>query len=334
MAKIFWIAEKDGDSMEMWAFNNQRKANDKAMELSSDFSFGSTEVAKDGNEDGDAFFYSGTIDAKDCFLLYRKDGTPHAEGFGSEDEAREEYPGDGAGACFPVKLKGGMGSVYMSTEAEGDGTELWIFEDGDIYENKNTKTSKYVPTFESFLASQKVNEAKASKGLKKLLKKRNVKLNEAYEDTECDIAQKEKWGPVCKLLKCDYYDLVFFELIHSELGEYTDEEYAYAEEKDEKLDFNIKKYKIDAINDEDPHGRCEGAIVGIKGTKLKYASFDAPDMSYSGTIASSKDLQALEDFYLDGYEGKRSKAIQYATPMYDVYGEYCMDMGFEDEDED
>tara|TARA_B100000900_G_C20542692_1_gene701199 strand:- start:382 stop:1356 length:975 start_codon:yes stop_codon:yes gene_type:complete len=323
MAKIFWIAEKDGDSMEMWAFNNQRKANDKAMELSSDFSFGDSEVAKDGNEDGDAFFYSGTIDAKDCFLLYRMDGLPHAKGFNSEDEARDAYPGDGAGACFSVKLKGGMGSVYMSTEAEGDGTELWIFEDGDIYENKKTKIMKHVKLFEAFVASQKVKGTAAADKIKK------SKVNEDTDWDACSLAQKDKWGPVCKLLKCDYNDLVFFELIHNELDEYTEEEYEYASEKDETLDFNIKKYKLDSINSEDPHGRCEGAVVGIKGTKLKYAWFDAPDMQYSGTIASSKDLQALEDFYLDGYDGQRSKAIQYATPMYDVYDEYCSDMGFE-----
>ena len=150
MAKIFWIAEKDGDSMEIFAFNNKRKAQEKAMELSSDFSFGDTEVPKDGDEDGDGWLYSGMINAKDCFLLYRKDGMPRAEGFDSEDEAREEYPGDGAGACFPVKIKGGMGSVYMSMEAEANGTELWIFEDGEIYEAKQT-TMKYVPTFESFI---------------------------------------------------------------------------------------------------------------------------------------------------------------------------------------
>lgn len=168
---------------------------------------------------------------------------------------------------------------------------------------------KHVKLFEAFVASKKVNE-----------------------DTDwdaCEGAQKAKWGPVCKMLKCDYDDLVFFELIHNELDEYTEEEYDYAAEKDETLDFNTKKYKLDTIGDGDPHGRCDGAVVAIKGTKLKYAWFDAPDMRYSGTIASINDLQALEDFYLDGYEGTRSKAIQYATPMSDVYDEYCSDMGFE-----
>ena len=149
MAKIFWIAEKSGDYMKISAFNNKRKAEEKAMELSSNFSFGDTEIPKDGNEDGDNWFYSGMINAKECFLLYRKNGMPAAIGFDSEDEAREEYPGDGAGACFPVKLKGGMGEVYLSSEADANGAELWVFEDGDIYEKK--QTMRHIPTFESFI---------------------------------------------------------------------------------------------------------------------------------------------------------------------------------------
>tara|TARA_B100000768_G_scaffold20695_1_gene18481 strand:- start:5591 stop:6514 length:924 start_codon:yes stop_codon:yes gene_type:complete len=150
MAKIFWIAEKSGDYMEIFGFNNKRKAEEKAMELSSNFSFGDTEVAKDGNEDGDNWFYSGIINAKECFLLYRKNGMPAAAGFDSEDEAREEYPGDGGGACFPVKLKGGMGEVYLSSEVGANGTQLWTFEDGDIYEEAKT-TMRHIPTFESFI---------------------------------------------------------------------------------------------------------------------------------------------------------------------------------------
>ena len=151
MAKIFWIAEKSGDYMKISAFNNKRKAEEKAMELSSNFSFGDTEIPKDGNEDGDNWFYSGMINAKECFLLYRKNGMPAAIGFDSEDEAREEYPGDGAGACFPVKLKGGMGEVYLSSEADANGTELWIFEDGDIYESKKEEYDmKSIQTFEAF----------------------------------------------------------------------------------------------------------------------------------------------------------------------------------------
>ena len=38
MAKIFWIAEKSGDYMEIFGFNNKRKAQEKAMELAPHFS--------------------------------------------------------------------------------------------------------------------------------------------------------------------------------------------------------------------------------------------------------------------------------------------------------
>ena len=194
MANIFWIAEKDGASMEIFAFNNKRKAQEKAMELSSDFSFGDTEVPKDGDEDGDEWLYSGMINAKECFLLYREDGMPYAEGFDSEDEAREEYPGDAAGACFPVKIKGGMGSVYMSMEAEANGTELWTFEDGEIYEAKQT-TMKYIPTFESFVNeySTIVETKKMIKALKKAIKAADSFDAIGTELDDLDYREKYQW---------------------------------------------------------------------------------------------------------------------------------------------
>ena len=159
MAKIFWIAEKSGDYMEISAFNNKRKAEEKALELASHFSLGDTEVPKEeDNEDGDEWLYSGMINAKECFLLYRQDGMPYAEGFDSEDAAENNLPYGAAGACFPVKLKGGMGEVYLSSEAEASGTEWWLFEDGEIYEKKNhKKTMKRIPTFEQFV-NEKINK--------------------------------------------------------------------------------------------------------------------------------------------------------------------------------
>ena len=75
MAKIFWIAEREDDTMEVFAFNNKRKAEEKAMELAPHFSFGDTEIPKEEDDDfGDHWLYSGTIDAKECFLLYRENG--------------------------------------------------------------------------------------------------------------------------------------------------------------------------------------------------------------------------------------------------------------------
>ena len=161
MAKIFWIAEKEGDYMEISAFNNRRKADEKALELAPHFEYGDTEIPKEeGDYDGDSWLYSGMINAKECFILYRQDGMPYADGdFVDDAEASrwvEDRGYDAAGACFPVKLKGGMGEVYLSSEAEGNGTELFLFTDGEVYEGKQTSI-KHIPTFEQFL-NEKINK--------------------------------------------------------------------------------------------------------------------------------------------------------------------------------
>ena len=201
MAKIFWIAEKDGDTMEMFAFNNKRKAQEKAMELAPHFSFGDTEIPKEEDDDsGDQWLYSGTINAKDCFVLYREGGMPNADGnFVDDEEAKrwvEDEGYDSAGACFPVKLKGGMGSVYMSSATEGNGTELWIWENGEVYESKQIKTTmKYVPTFESFVNeySTIVETTKMLKALKKAVKKADSfeEIGEELEDL--DYKKEYQW---------------------------------------------------------------------------------------------------------------------------------------------
>ena len=201
MAKIFWIAEKDGDTMEMFAFNNKRKAQEKAMELAPHFSFGDTEIPKEeDNDSGDQWLYSGTINAKDCFVLYREGGMPNADGeFVDDEEAKrwvEAEGSDSAGACFPVKLKGGMGSVYMSSATEGNGTELWIWENGEVYESKQIKTTmKYIPTFESFVNeySTIVETTKMLKALKKAVKKADSfeEIGEELEDL--DYKKEYRW---------------------------------------------------------------------------------------------------------------------------------------------
>ena len=118
---------------------------------------------------------------------------------------------------------------------------------------------KHIKLFESFIGSKKLNE-----------------------DTDwdaCDAAQKKKFAPVTKALKCEYSDLVFFELLHNELGYYTEEEYEYAFEKDQELEFTSTKFALKQINGEDPHLDMTGVIVSIKGTKLKYAYFSSDSCS-------------------------------------------------------
>ena len=143
MAKIFWIAEKSGDYMEIFGFNNKRKAQEKAMELAPHFSYGDNEVPKEkGNDEGYEWLYSGQIDAGACFILGRADGMPDVKGFNSVADAKAYAEKGATGACFPVKLKGGMGSVYMSSETEGDGRELFAFEDGELDREVKTGPAK------------------------------------------------------------------------------------------------------------------------------------------------------------------------------------------------
>ena len=90
------------------------------------------------------------------------------------------------------------------------------------------------------------------------------------------------------------------------------------------------KLNEDEFGNEDPHGNMKGAVVTIKGTKLKYAWFE-DERNYFGTICARQDLQALEDLYLDGYDGKRSTdGVKYPTEMWEVYAEYCNDSRDED----
>ena len=152
--KIFWIAKKVDDTMQMWGYNNKRKAEEKGLELYgvgiTDFSFNLDGEEFEDEDGSTAYISSGQIDSFGHFLLYRADGMPHAIGLEQERAATEyveaELPSS-AGACFPAKLKGGSCDVYMSSAVEANGA-LWTFEDGEIYENKTTM--RHIPTFESF----------------------------------------------------------------------------------------------------------------------------------------------------------------------------------------
>jgi len=178
--KIFWIAKKVDDTMQMWGYNNKRKAEEKGLELFgvgiTDFSF-NLDGEEFEDEDGfTAYISSGQIDSFGHFLLYRADGMPHAIGLEQEMAATEyveaELPSS-AGACFPAKLKGGSCDVYMSSAVEANGA-LWTFEDGDIYEKTKT-TMRHIPTFESF-----INEARAVK---------NTKSEKIIFDSPSDMAK-------------------------------------------------------------------------------------------------------------------------------------------------
>lgn len=197
--KIFWIAKKVDDTMQMWAYNNKRKAEEKGIELfgvgMTDFSF-KLDGEEFEDEDGfTAFIYSGQIDSFGHFLLWREDGMPHAIGLEQERAATEyveaELPSS-AGACFPAKLKGGSCDVYMSSAVEANGA-LWTFEDGEVYESKTTM--KYIPTFESFVNeySTIVETKKMIKALKKAIKAADSFDAIGTELDDLDYREKYQW---------------------------------------------------------------------------------------------------------------------------------------------
>ena len=174
MAKIFWIAKRKGSQMEMFAFNNKRKAQQKAMELAPNFSFGGNGVEYyDDYMEQTYTFYSGTINAKDCFVLYRKvnQNMPYAKGdFADVSEAYGWMEGEGRkvvqGVCFPAKLKGDMPWISLwdrSTVVKGDWLFTfdkytpndpdfdWYAAGGEYDEDEIEDSFKYIPTFESFI---------------------------------------------------------------------------------------------------------------------------------------------------------------------------------------
>jgi len=156
--KIFWIAKKVNDVMQMWGYNNKRKAEEKGLELYgvgiTDFSFNLDGEEFEDENGSTAYISSGQIDSFGHFLLYRADGMPGAIGLEQERAATEyvesELP-NSAGACFPAKLKGGSCDVYMSSAVEANGA-MWTFEDGEVNEQK--ETMRHIPTFEQFVTEK------------------------------------------------------------------------------------------------------------------------------------------------------------------------------------
>jgi hypothetical protein len=169
--KIFWIAKKTDDTMQMWAFNNKRKAEDKGVEVFgvgiTDFSF-NLDGEEFEDEDGfTAYISSGQIDSFGHFLLYRADAMPHAIGLEQEQAAIEYVEAElpySAGACFPAKLKGGSCDVYMSSAVEANGA-LWTFEDGEVNEKvsfaqmkKDSKTKEYLAVSDAIEGAEEVSD--------------------------------------------------------------------------------------------------------------------------------------------------------------------------------
>jgi hypothetical protein len=154
MAKIFYIGIKDNkDAVQAYFFNNEKKAQEKGLELYgvgiTDFSFDLDGEEFEGDK-GTQWIYSGVENVKDGFLFYQEDGDIYVEAQSEEDAEMNATAIDGEGAYFPAKLKGGYGECYIGSTTEHT-NGLWSFKDGgDIYQEAKT-TMRHIPTFESFI---------------------------------------------------------------------------------------------------------------------------------------------------------------------------------------
>ena len=354
MAKIFWIAEKDGDYMEMFAFNNKRKAQEKALELAPHFSFGDTEIPKEEDDDfGDQWLYSGMINAKECFILYREGGMPYADGefVDDADASRwvEDEGYDTAGACFPVKLKGGMGSVSMGMEPEGNGTQLFLFTDGEVYETKQTvKTMKYVPTFESFLNEAKVELGNVDSGSMKdkwKIEQVNDQLKGAIgktcsfldiislaghrtEGVENETSTADTPKSILKKIKCKIVDIdatgSYANLVHQVFFTYDTAPYDgykyWTKDGVPDLTGNIAKYRQNRAKDE--NGNFNGAGVKFKDFPSIYPDADPKALKNGGSSLTKGTFNSSDNFIINYPSGSKYDAerIEVFSKFADIFG--------------
>lgn len=128
---------------------------------------------------------------------------------------------------------------------------------------------KYVPTFESFIGSQKVNE-------------NNVSIMDALGDYGWDMDEHpeivKKYAPIVKALKApDMWECVF-------LGEGFPDFLMESE--------SIKSFEMDGVADsddaEDPHGDVEFDLYKFNGMLIGHFT---DDMQYSAAVCHEKDVK-------------------------------------------
>ena len=142
------------------------------------------------------------------------------------------------------------------------------------------KKFKYVPTFESFMGSPKLNEARNWKV------RDFMSLSESGDYGLGGDEADSKWEEVLDAMKTSNLDDLVW------LGAYFPE---IVGEEGKFLD----SYDLDSFGDEDPHGDVEISIFKWKGMLL--ASHD-DDYQYSGTLCNVKDAVKLAKL-LEGDEG-------------------------------
>ena len=276
MAKVFYIAMVDADTTQAFFFNNKKKAQEKGMELYD--GFGEFSFNLRGEEfEGDyvtTYIFSGIENVREGFLFYREDGRPHFEAMDEANARTVVEDGsfeDAMGGYFSGKLKGGYGEIYMSSAVEGT-NELWTFEADELYERK---TMKYLPTFESFIGSQKLNE--------------NTYLSDSGDGVMDGSPEAEaKWAPVLKAFGVRSMDDLVW------LGEYFPE---IVREEGKK----VKGFTLDNYGDEDPHGEVDfnvfkwnGMLIGEHDDELQYRAALCKEKDVSKWMKILKDDEDID----------------------------------------
>ena len=266
MAQVNYVFEGPEDNAQCYLFKNKKKADAKAEELRADEEFMMSV------EDGAAILEVGSVSYREGFaVLYGSDYWPGEVKAMSADEFRGLIDEYGSFAYYTGVIKDGTECYLDERGNDYKGTQPTIaISDNDFEIGESVKTNfKYVPTFESFIGSQKVNE--------------NFTLLDAFDEYGWSDEYDGKYFPITNALNGLMDDLVW---ITDNFPDFIQEE--------GKL---VKKYQMDGLDSpedydgeeiEDPHGDVDFSLYKYKGLKIGWFT---DDYGYSAGLCHERDVK-------------------------------------------
>lgn len=278
MAQVHYVIMGDYDEEVVYAYLSANKG--KINKLARDF-----EQTED--EDGGTRNYiweQGSAKYKDSFMFVMNNGEMYCEAV-TEEEFRNKAESMEYAAFFtglkdleiniPIENAGFDEDLEFS-EADYYGDEpklVWAYYEYVVGESKQTKAMKYIPTFESFIGSQKVNERYAT-------------FADVFDEYGWSDAYEEKYWDMVKALEAGgLYDLVW-------IGEGMP---PFLEGKKSIEAFNMEGLERGTDGIElDPHGDCEFELYKVKGMLIGMFYGEA---HLNGTICNVKDAKKWEKYF-------------------------------------
>ena len=259
MAQVHYVFEGPEDYAQCYLFKNKKKADAKAEELRADEEFMMSV------EDGAAFLEVGSVSYREGFaVLYGSDYWPGEVKAMSADEFRGLIDEYGSFAYYTGVIKDGTECYLDERGNDYKGTQPTIaISDNDFEIGESVKTNfKYVPTFESFIGSQKLNENDYTY------------LSDSGDGVMDGSPEAEaKWAPVLKAFGVRSMDDLVW------LGEYFPEIILEEGKK-------VKGFTLDNYGDEDPHGEVDFNVFKWNGMLIGYHD---DEMQYYATLCKEKD---------------------------------------------